>query len=174
MKILIAAFLFLLVRSDLHAYLIAGFPGLSELINKADAVVILRIDETLRPTDMSTGYGTHRCYIYQTLKGEIRASERVTLQLMNTGGESGGALEPYSLLSTHLVFLTKKRSPNEPTDYRTIEYLGANLRLSPYGNEKMPAGETTEEKIRDLIRRSTDFWDAQRRKELELLTKILK
>ncbi len=88
-----------------------------------------------------------------------------------------GALQisgPNSLWSTHLVFLTKKRSPNESTNYRTIEFRGASLRLAPYENEKMPAGDTIEERIHVLIRRSIEFWDAQRRKEMELLNKILK
>ena len=107
MKTLILAIFLLAQRTNLQAYLIGNFPGLSELIEKADAIVILRIDETLQPTEASTGYGTHRCFIYQTLKGNIRTSERITLQLMDTGGERGAAHEPYSRFSTHLVFLTK-------------------------------------------------------------------
>ena len=81
---------------------------------------------------------------------------------------------PYAIYSTHLMFLTKKRTPDEPTDYRTIEFRGANIRLSPFGHEKMPDGKTTKEKIRSLLKRTIEYNKKQYDKEQAFLNQMIK
>ena len=73
-----------LVVSAAHAVMIGFFPGLEELIRKADAIVILRVDHHVDEDRNSTLYTTHDCFIYQTLKGDIPAGSRVRLSLMDT------------------------------------------------------------------------------------------
>jgi len=129
---------------------IGDFPGLDRLIAKSDAIVILRVDQHVGDLSPSpTLYTTHDCYVYQTLKGEIPVNKIARLQLMDTRTKSA---TPFSIFSTHLMFLTKKRDANEPTDYRTIEFIGANIRIPDLGNEKLPVGDTTAEKIKTLLR----------------------
>ena len=105
-----------------------------------------------------------------TLKGDIPAGKRIPLRLMDT---RTSFVTPYARSSTHLMFLTKKRTPNEPTEYRTIEFQGANIRLSPFGHEKMPKGKTIEDKVKGLIKDSLEYRRKQYEKEREFLESVL-
>lgn len=137
-----------------NAVPIGNFPGFDELIARSDAVVILRVDGHVDIRSNPTLYTTHDCYIYQTLKGDIRAGDRIQLRLMDT---RSSFVTPFALYSTHLMFLTKKRSPNEPTEYRTIEFIGSQTSVPPTGNETMPAGETVQQRVASIVRRSIEY-----------------
>src|SRR2546425_8260729 len=125
----------LAASASCFAVVIGNFPGLAELIDKADAIVILRVDQHVDLTSSDTLYTTHKCLIHQSLKGDIPTNTWVVLQLMDTRTPF---INPFVVYSTHLMFLTKKRAQNEPTDYRTIEYQRANVRLSPFAHDKPP------------------------------------
>jgi hypothetical protein len=118
----------------------------------------------------STLYTTHDCFIYQTLKGDIPALSRVRLRLMDT---RTSFVTPYALHSTHLMFLTKKRAPNEPINYRTLEIRGANFQVTPFGNEKIPEGNTTEDQIRSLLRRTIEYDAKEHEKEQAFLNLLM-
>ena len=124
-------------------------PGLKKLIKSADAIVILRIDRHLSGFSSPTFYSTHECYIYQSIKGDIPENTRIKLQLMNT---EASFATPYAHGSTHLMFLMKKATEDEPTEYRTITFKGAQTLLSPLGHEKEPEGKTVEEKVKRIIK----------------------
>lgn len=156
--------------SSVNAVLISFFPGLDELIQKADAIVILRVDRQLTDFYSSTLYSTHDCYIYQTLKGNIPARTIVRLQLMDTRTSQ---VPTYAFHSTHLMFLTKKRTADEPTDYRTIEIRGANILLSPFGHEKDLEGKTTREKIISLLKTTVEYNKKQYEKEQTFLSQMI-
>jgi hypothetical protein len=161
----------LVASTSCFAVKIGSFPGLAELIDKADAIVILRVDQHVGLTGSPTLYTTHECLIYQSLKGDIPTNTWVMLQLMDTRTSFVSPFVPYS---THLMFLTKKRAQNEPTDYRTIEYQGANVRLSPFGHEKPPEGETVQQRIQFVVRNAIAYWSDQQKKGNEFLEKMLK
>jgi hypothetical protein len=167
-KILITLFVFI-VGAECQAVLIGSFPGLDTLIDKADAIVILRIDGHIRAAPDPNLYSMHECFVYRSLKGPIAPNSRITLQLMDT---RSALVTPFALYSTHLVFLTKKRNPDEPTEFRTIEVQGANIRLCPFGNEKMPEGKTTADQIRVLIETAIDYWSNQEKKEEDFLRSL--
>jgi hypothetical protein len=116
-------------------------------------------------------YSTHDCFIYQTLKGNIPANQMTRLQLMDT---RTSFVTPYAIGSTHLMFLTRKRTENEPTEYRTIEFRGANTRLTPFGHEKMPEGQTLQDKIRSLLNRTIEYNEKEHKKEQEFLGLLIK
>lgn len=143
----------LITVSAAHAVEIGFFPGLDELITKADAIVILRVDHHVDLRSSTTLYTTHDCYVYQMLKGRIPTNKRIRLQLMDTRTSFA---TPFALHSTHLMFLTKKRTPNEPTDFRTIEFRGANVRLPPTGHEKKLKGNTVANQIRSVLQHAAD------------------
>lgn len=152
----------LILSSTAMAVDIGPFPGIGTAIRKADAVVILSVHDHIDTRPNPSLYTTHECYIYQTLKGDIPAGKRIRLRLMDT---RTSFVTPYARSSTHLMFLTKKRTPNEPTEYRTIEFQGANIRLSPFGHEKMPKGKTIEDKVKALIKDSLEYRQKQYEKE---------
>lgn len=160
-----------LMSTNAHAVMIGFFPGLEELIKKADAIVILRIDRHITDFNSPTLYSTHDCYIYQTLKGTIPTNTVIRLQLMDT---RTSFVQPYGIRSTHLMFLTKKRIETEPTDYRTLEIHGANVTLTPFGHENMPEGETTTEQIRSLLARTVEYNEKEARKEQDFLNMMIK
>jgi len=157
----------LVIAMPAYAVPIGNYPGLQELINRADAIVILRIDQHLTDFQSPTLYSTHECYIYQTIKGNIPKNTRINLQLMDT--ETSFAT-PYAHGSTHLMFLMRKATEDEATKYRTITFKGAQTLLSPLGHEKMPEGKTVEQKIRILIKGAI----AYQAKEHESKQKFLK
>src|SRR6267143_3902026 len=109
MKRLIILSSVLVASTSCFAVMIGNFPGLAELIDKADAIVILRVDQHVGLTGSPTLYTTHKCLIYQSLKGDIPTNTWVMLQLMDTRTSFVSPFAPYS---THLMFLTKKRAQN--------------------------------------------------------------
>lgn len=170
-RIALAGFAVVLLASAARAVLIGYFPGLDELINKSDAIVILRVDQDVTSGRSPTLYSIHDCYIYQTLKGDIPASKTIRLQLMDTRTEF---VTPFASSSTHLMFLTKKRNANELTDYRTIEFQGANVRLSPFGHEKKPGGKTVKDQITSLLKTTVEYNQKQHEKEQAFLGQLIK
>jgi hypothetical protein len=156
--------------SVVHAVGIGDFPGLDELIKKADAIVILRVDRHIDTFRNPSLYTTHDCLIYQTLKGDIPTDKGSRLQLMDT---RTSFVTPFALYSSHLMFLTKKRAPNELTDFRTIEYKGANVILPPTGHETKPKGKTVADQIRSVLQRAVDHNKKENEKEQAFLKMMI-
>jgi hypothetical protein len=71
------------------------------------------------------------------------------------------------------MFLTKKRTPDEPTDYRTIEFRGANTRLTPFGHEKMPDGKTIRDQVADILKRTVEYNKKQHEEEQAFLNQMI-
>ena len=159
-----------LFTEPINAVVIGYYPGLKKMIDQSDAIVILRIDRDLSGYDSPTLYSTHECYIYQTLKGKIPKNTRINLQLRDTQAYFA---TPYAHGSTHLMFLIKKRTDDEPTEYRTIDRQGAHFRLPPFGNEKAPEGKTIEEKIRNLINKAISYEAEEHEKKEKYLRSLL-
>jgi len=57
--IVVAGLVVLVIAAMSRAYVIGYYPGLEKLIDKADAIVILRIDRHLTDFGSPTGYSTH-------------------------------------------------------------------------------------------------------------------
>ena len=160
-----------LVPVPAFAVLIGDDPGLEALIEKADAIVIERVDHHVDARSNPTLYTTHDCYIYQTLKGRIPSGKTTRLRLMDT---RTSLMTPFAMHSTHLVFLTKKRSPDEPIDYCTINIQGANIRLSPFGQERKLEGMSVAQQIKGLLKGTIEYNQKQQEKEQAFLTRGLK
>ena len=116
-KIVLTAVAILISLSVAHAQWIGEFPGLSKLVSEADAIIILRVDKSDGDFGGIDLYSTHDCYVYQTLKGAIPSNKTIRLKLMDARSSSFSLFAHHSMI---LVFLTKKRAPNEPTDYRSL------------------------------------------------------
>jgi len=168
--VLIVVLMGLIIAMPAYAVPIGYYPGLQELIDRADAIVILRIDRHLTDFRSPTFYSTHECYIYQTIKGNIPKNTRINLQLMNT---EASFVTPYAHGSTHLIFLMKKATEDEPTEYRTLTFKGAQILLSPLGQEKAPEGKTIEQKIKKLIRDSIAYQAKEHEKKQMFLKAML-
>ncbi|MCI0335383.1 MAG: ankyrin repeat domain-containing protein [Planctomycetes bacterium] len=169
-RTLLAMGIVLVVTASAKAVEIGSFPGLEKLIDESDAIVILRIDRHIDPNTDRNLLSTHECFIYQALKGPIPPEERIRLRLMDTRTAFS---TPFALWSTHLMFLTRKRSADEPTEFRTIEYQGANIVLGATGHEKRLEGDTIAAKVRSIIQRSIETKDRQHAKEIAFLKSML-
>jgi hypothetical protein len=165
------AFGFLLaITAPAAGVLIGNFPGIEALVAKADAIVILRIDRHIQPEADGNLLSTHECFIYQTLKGDILKDTTIKLRLMDTRSSFAS---PFAFGSSHLIFLVKKQSGDEPTDYRTLPFEGANIRLGHLGHEKMPEGKTVVEQVRTVIKEAADVENRAHEKEDAFLSKVL-
>ena len=160
----------ILITTIANAVTIGYFPGLEPLIEEADAIVILRVDQNLSDFNSPTLYSTHDCYIYQTLKGDIPPNTTVRFQLMDTRHASA---TPYSIRSTHLMFLTKKRGEYEPTDYRTLQIHGANITLPSSGHEVRPEGKAVADQIRTILVNAVSRNAASFQKEQDFLNMMM-
>lgn len=161
----------LIIAMPAYAVPAGNYPGLQELIDTADAIVILRIDRNLSDFGGSPiFYSTHECYIYQTIKGNIAKNTRITLQLYDT---VTALVTPYAQFSTHLMFLMKKARQDEPTEYRTLTFKGAQILLPPLGHEKAPEGKTIEQKIKKLIKDAIAYREKESQKNLKFLATML-
>ncbi len=168
---IVATVLFLLVTSLIaRAVPLGGYPGLKKLIESADAIVVLRVDRHLSGFGNPTFYSTHECYIYQTLKGDMPKNARINLQLMNT---EGSFATPYAHGSTHLMFLMKKAREDEPTEYRTLTFKGAQTLLPPLGHEKAPEGKTVEDKVKKLLNDAIVYQAKEHEKKQKFLKVML-
>ena len=153
-----------------YGMIISDFPGLKELIDKSDAIVILRIDDHIDIRKKPNLYTTHLCYIYQTLKGDIDKNISIPMKLLDTRTKFE---TPYSIDSTHLMFMTRFQTEDGSTEYYTIHIEGANIKLSPFGHEKLPKGKSIEEKIKNMIIESMEYFNMENKKENEFLNKII-
>jgi hypothetical protein len=166
MRILLTALFLAALPITAHAVRVGSFPGLDALVERADVIAIVRIDEHVQPLPDPNLITRHRCYVYQTLKGDLTAGGRVLLNLRDT---RGSFVSPFPLLSTHLVFLVKADG-----GYRNLAFEGSVLRLSPFGNEKALDGGTLRAKITNLVGQSISYWDAQWNSERAFLQQATK
>ena len=167
MRTLLTALFLAAFPMTAHAVRVGSFPGLDALLERADVVAIVRIDEHVEPLPDPNLITRHRCYVYQTLKGDLTAGGTVLLNLRDTRRTS--FVSPFQLLSTHLVFLVKTGD-----GYQNLAVEGSILRLSPFGNEKALDGGTLRAKITNLVSRSISYWDGQWNSERALLQQAAK
>jgi hypothetical protein len=160
----------LLLAIPASAVIIGPFPGLARLIEKADAIAVVRIDEPLEPGIRPNGFTLQRCFVYQVLKGDLRAGTFTPLLLRDPGTSPAS---PFARGSAHLIFFTRLGPPDRGAHYVTAHVEGASLRVAPLGNERKPEGKTTGDQIRSIIRRSMKSFEEERRREDELLRKVL-
>ncbi len=169
--IVVIVLLAVFVPAGIHAIFIGDFPGWKELIDSADAIVILRIDRySDTHTVFMTPYRTYQCFIYQTLKGDIPKDSQIELELMDARFEF---VSPYALSSTHLMFLAKEEKGDEPAVYWTLPVKGANIEVSPFGQEKPPRGATIEEQIRNLVKSAIAYRAKEHEKHQKFLRSLL-
>ena len=159
-----------LAPTPAFAVRIGDFPGMEALIEKADAIVILRVDHHVDIQSNPTLYTTHDCFIYRTLKGELPSGKTTRLRLM---APNQPFVTPFAMRSTHLVFLTRKRSPSESTDFRTIEFKGASIQLPPFAGEVFPEGKTAAQQITYLLERTIKHNESEHEKELAFLKRAI-
>jgi hypothetical protein len=166
MRALVIAIFLGTLSTAAHAVRIGPFPGLDRLIEQADVVAIVRSDEHIQPAQDSNLMTRHRCYVYQTLKGDLPAAGRVVLNLRDTRSTF---VSPFSFLSTHLVFLVRVGD-----GYENRAFKGSILRLSPFGNEKVPEGPTHQTQIGNLVTQSIAYWDREWNSERAFLEEATK
>ena len=98
-----------------HAVAIGNFPGLDRLIRDADTVAIVRVDDAVVGFGPD-GWMTRRCYVYQTLKGNLKQNTTVPLMFNEfVGLKSNVGGQTFAPMTTHLVFLNRSIPSNGAT-----------------------------------------------------------
>ena len=169
-KLFLGLSLILLAAVNCHATLIGGFPGLDPLIAEAEAIVVVRIDAT-NSQIQADGWGTYRCHILQSLKGDIPRGKDISLLLLE-------GIEPFSdrinVGEVQLVFLHNNGPEGFPSeDYAAIAREGATLTLSPVYDVNMPEGKSVAEQVLNLARKAKDYWIGRQTNEDALLNNFL-
>jgi hypothetical protein len=167
-RVFLGVLFVLLGSTPVRAVLIGNFPGLERLVEAADAIVVVRIDDHLVPIPDDTLYSSHRCFVVHSLKGSIEPGSRLSLKLMVPGMVFES---PFSVYSTHLVFLRRSEA-SDTVDYRVLQVQGSCLRVSPVADTKKLKGKSVYEQIRALIAESIAFWDEHRRREVALQIRV--
>lgn len=132
------------------------FPGVDELIEQADTIAIVRI-ENKRGKIMMDLHGEFDCYVYTSLKGSLKQGDRVSLMLHNNHDVTR---LPFS---TVLVFLKDKR---------TLNYEGSQINVSEVGNENIDTNRNIKENIIMLIERYKKYRSNILEKEDRILEKV--
>ncbi len=128
-----------------YSYLVGHFGTLDRQIERADAIVVVSVmpgnDFTIR------GGIPIRCFVQETLKGELVPQKKETLNLTYPDNISafGGA---------YLVFLTKPSTFHIRETYKIYRSLNTegSVMAIPYHYDGLPTkGATTKEKIQTLL-----------------------
>ena len=167
LKLLSGCLVWMVSTTAACAMLVGNFPGLPQLVDKADAIVVLRVDDELgAPLPFADGRRVS-CYVYQVLKGDITPGTTMPMLLINM---RPGLVTPFARGSTHLMFLAKS---GDDTPYQTLMYDGANIAVSPLGQEKPPPGRSAVDKVRAVIEASIQYRRRSAAEEIDYLNKLI-
>lgn len=156
-----------------HAVVIGSYPGLDKLIKQSSTIAIVRVDDSVFGFGPD-GWVNHKCLVYQTLKGDLKPNTNLPIMLNEfVGSQSNFGGQALAPMTTHLVFLNRSAQPINGAKYSIVCAEGADLPLSPLGNETKPKGKTLKLQIQTLIRRYRVYRDEQIKYEDELLNKSL-
>jgi hypothetical protein len=167
---LLPLFIFL-ASAPCYADLVGTFDGLDNLIDRSDAVVVVRVERHIDTSSSPTLTTTHLCYVLKSFKGDAPAGRRLPLRLRDT---TNSFREKFRLSSVHVVFLIKQPRERGGIAHRSLPYEGANIEVSPLFNEGMLKGNSIKENIKQLIRDYVEYRVKEMRREDELFDRILK
>jgi hypothetical protein len=148
--------------------IIGDFKSVDDLIDHADAVLVVRIEKNVDPDTGPDLCSTHECYIYATLKGTLKPRDRVRMRLMDTGDNF---VSPYGVGTTHLLFVRKDDGGR--WSYRSVQVQGSNLPVSPLFRDATIKGLDVKDAVKALIREYSEYRDRKLSKEKTFLGKIL-
>ncbi|MFL5340109.1 MAG: hypothetical protein ACJ8F7_08150 [Gemmataceae bacterium] len=170
-RMLTALVLAAAVAAEARAVVIANFKSLDDLIDKSDAVLVVRIDRTTQPVVGPDLYTTHECFVYATLKGKAEVGQRVSLQLLNAGRFDESR---FGVGSTYIVFLRSGAAGTGGPTYWSIQVEGATIPVAPDFREKTVKGKTAKEAVKALVREYIEYRDRKTQKQNEFFEKLLK
>lgn len=142
------------------------FPGWEKLIREADAIVILRVEDTTSPS-VKEPYFKASCYILDSLKGDLQPNTQVPLELNGTITHSG------TIVATHLAFLRKVKKLNGEEGYRSLGIEGSLIELPPHGTSRRLVDGSVEIKIKKVLAEAVDYFDHAHTTKISLLNKWL-
>ncbi len=148
----------------------ASYIDLTKLINQADAIVILQVDQNLSDFGGISGFSLHECTIRQTIKGNILYNTQIKAHLYDL---KGAISNPYTCGSTHLIFLKQITNKNKDTEYRMLTVCGAQTILSNWNYNKELDDETIEERVKTLILNEITFRTKEHDRRINILKNML-
>lgn len=166
----LAHLLFLLViicsSSTASAIVIGHFPGWKKLIQEADAIVILRVDDAKSNSGIEPYYNAS-CYVLESLKGDLQPNTRVTLELIATSRIY------FNIVATQLAFLRKKQNSNGEVGYSSLGFEGGLVELAPYGYPQKLIGDSIEDRIKKVLASAIAHFEQEHTNRVSWLNKLL-
>lgn len=151
-----------------YSYLVGHFSTLDRQIERADAIAVVSV---MPGNDFTIRGGTPiRCFVQETLKGELVPQKEETLNLTYPDNISAFG-------RAYLVFLTKPSTFHVRETYKIYRSLSTegSVMAIPYHYDGLPTkGATTKEKIQTLLRNYIKQRDERLKRENVLLNKMLK
>ena len=160
----------LAVTPKLYAPISGTFPGLRELIDRSDAIIIARISEELSDPDFG-GSADYKIWRERTLKGTVdeerltvrmRQLEVSTAALESTDGVWLGDASPLSFeLGARYVLFLSKTAEDAKVPYENVNCEGSSFQVSRWLRLETLDGKPLTEALRFLLH---DYRDVARRR----------
>lgn len=141
--LILIAFVFLLSLSKpAFAPIFGFFPGLDELISRADAILVVDLlkQKSSSPREV---YEDYEVYVRKVIKGEVVQDKKIILSLRFLPFTSlrkpdfkimhFGFRASFRAGDRHIVFLRKNNEPDKPP-YKSLGYSGGHMRISRQSN----------------------------------------
>jgi hypothetical protein len=176
--ILIAFVLLLSLSKPAFAPIFGFFPGLDELISRADAILVVDLlkQKSSRPREV---YEDCEVYVRKVIKGEVVQEKKMILSLrflpftslrkpdskiMRFGFRTG-----FRAGDRHIVFLRKNNKPDKPP-YSSLDYSGGHMQVSRQSDLSQLKTDEPKQIISELLEDLVKY----KRQELENLERQVK
>jgi hypothetical protein len=176
--ILIAFVLLLSLSKPAFAPIFGFFPGLDELISRADAILVVDLlkQKSSSPREV---YEDCEVYVRKVIKGEVVQDKKMILSLrflpftslrkpdskiMRFGFRTG-----FRAGDRHIVFLRKNNKPDKPP-YSSLDYSGGHMRVSRQSDFSRLKADEPKQIISELLEDFVKY----KRQELENLERQVK
>ena len=167
--ILIAFVLLLSLSKPAFAPIFGFFPGLDELISRADAILVV----DLLKQKSSSQFGLHEdweVYVRKVIKGEVAQNKKMILSLRflpfisSRKPDSKIMHSGFRTRDRHIVFLRKNNKPDK-APYSSLDYSGGHMRISCQSDLSKLKADEPKQIISELLKDFVKY----KRQELENL-----
>ncbi len=178
--ILIAFVLLLSLSKPAFAPIFGFFPGLDELISRADAILVVDLLKQKKSSSPREVYEDCEVYVRKVIKGEVVQDKKMILSLrflpfitslrkpdskiMRFGFRTG-----FRAGDRHIVFLRKNNKPDKPP-YSSLDYSGGHMRISRQSDLSQLKADEPKQIISELLEDFVKY----KRQELENLERQVK
>jgi hypothetical protein len=167
-------FLFLIVLSSLvltdsaFAGTFGPFPGLGELIQRSDAIVVVDILEQKNPFRQPRfgGRQDYEASVLKVIKGEIpEGTTTLSLRFLPVGFARGTASRAEFYFGQRQIVFLRKVQQEGKVSYAMLDYEGGHMQVSPHTDLSKLKGKEPKQIVSELLESFLEF----KREELDNL-----